>query len=137
MNKLTAHLVLAALDIAALAACYYVVSEWSRINQMISDASESITMQSHLGFYTLLIMIPIIHLSTLIKWQDSAKKWGNRMLIALFLLFITGAYTLGSHLEDKLLSSGYHYCAEQSKTMTFSEFRTFLKDNKKCLEEIT
>lgn len=134
MNKLTAHLVLAALDIAALAACYYVVTEWSSINQLITDGSESITMQSHLSFYALLIMVPIIHIMTLFKWQESTKKWSNRLLVALFLLFITGAYTLDSHLENSLLSAGYHYCTEQSETMTFSEFRTYIKDNKKCLE---
>lgn len=134
MKKVTARLVLAVLDIAALAACYYVVTELSRINQLTSDGPDSVTMQSHLGFYVLLIMMPIIHLSTLFKWRASANKWGNRLLITLFLLLIIGAYTLDSQLQDKLLSAGYHYCAEQSETMTFSEFRTYLKDNEKCLE---
>lgn len=134
MNKVTAHLVFAALDIAALAACVYVFTEWRGIDRLISASSDSISVQSHLGFYALMIMVPVTHILALLKWQAPVKKWVSRFLVALFLLLIVGAFNLGSYIEDKLLTAGYHYCAEQSETMTFSEFRTYLKENIQCSE---
>lgn len=134
MNKVTAHSILAVFDIAALAACYYVFTEWRSIDELISIGSNSVSMQSHLGFYLLSIMVPVVHILTLFKWPESAKKLGNLFLVALFVLLMVGAFTLDSSLEDKLLSAGYHYCTEQSEAMTFSEFKTYVKDTSQCIE---
>lgn len=134
MNKASAHIVLAVFDIAALAACYYVFTEWKSISELISANSNNVSMQSHFGFYALLIMVPTIHIMTAFQWPNYVKKWCNLLLVAQLLLLTASAFSLDLFLEDKLRSAGYHYCPSQSEVMSFSEFKTYFKDNSSCLE---
>ncbi len=134
MNKTSAHIVLAVFDIAALAACYYVFTEWKNIGELISTNSNSVSMQSHFGFYAILIMVPTVHAMSVFRWPDYVKKWCNRLLVAQLLLLTASAFALDLCLEDKLRSAGYHYCPMQSEAMSFSEFKTYRKDNSSCSE---
>lgn len=132
MNKLTAHLIFGLLDVAAVAACYHVFAEWNQITQAIAVNSNQVTFQNHFVFYVLMIILPVIHGLTLFSWQDNAKKWANRGLIAAFLILLGIAFLLDMHMEDRLLTAEYRYCEARSEVMTFSEFKTYVRDDIPC-----
>ncbi|MCK5229230.1 MAG: hypothetical protein KAR13_03130 [Desulfobulbaceae bacterium] len=132
MNKNTAHIIIGILDVAAVAACYYVFTQWQQIDQLINVNSESITVQNYLCLYTLMVAVPVTHVLALFQWQGTAKNWANRLLLSFFLLVLVGALSLDVYLKDKILNAGYHYCANRSAGMTFSEFKTYLRGDKQC-----
>jgi len=134
MNKVTAHAILGVFDIAAIAACLYVFSEWENVNELLDQNTGRLSVQSNLSFYGLMIMVPVTHLLTLFKWQKVIEKWGNRFLVALLLSLVVGAFIMDSYLENKILAAGYQYCASQSEAMTFSEYRTYIKGNNECVK---
>ncbi|MCP4117881.1 MAG: hypothetical protein GY737_21265 [Desulfobacteraceae bacterium] len=132
MNNTTAHIILGFFDVAALGACYYVFTQWNTIDQQIIGSAESITFQNLIGFYTMMIVVPVTHILSLFQWQGTAKKWANRFLIFFFMLMIVGGFTLSLSFKNKLLNAGYRYCASQSERMTLSEFKTYLREDMKC-----
>lgn len=134
MNKTTAHIIVGLADIAAVASCYYAFIEWMSVTQAINTESESISVQSYFGLYILIILVPIIHITSLIQWNSFTTKLINGSLIILFLLMLFGVILLDSHINNKLKNAGFHYCDKQSVMMTFSEFRTYLKENIPCID---
>ncbi|MCP4343367.1 MAG: hypothetical protein GY799_31945 [Desulfobulbaceae bacterium] len=132
MNKVTAHLVIAVLDLAALLACYFVVSEWQSIEKQLALGAEGITFQSYFGVYGLLLIVPLTHIVVLFKWQGAVRKWVNRFLVTVFLVMGGTVFILNSYLENKIITAGYLYCQQQSEMMTFSNFKTYLREDIPC-----
>ncbi|SDU36878.1 hypothetical protein SAMN05216210_3410 [Halopseudomonas salegens] len=134
MNKITAHLVLGLFDVAAVAACVYVFSSWTNIDGQLSQNVDSLSVSSNLNLAGLMVIVPVTHSMALFNWKESIQKWGNRCLIGLFLFLLVGAFIMDSYLESKILAAGYEYCAGQSEKMTFSEYRTYVGENRACLK---
>jgi len=132
MKKSTAHGILFFFDIASILACFYAIREFNEIIDLIAVNAERITFQSYFSFYFLTIFVPIIHGTSLINWNESTKKALNIFLVAVFLITVTGLYSLNLWLETKLTDSNYTYCTFQSNKMTFSEFKTYLKAGIEC-----
>jgi hypothetical protein len=132
MNKLTAHIILGVLDIGALVACFYVFTEWNDIAQQINVAVDRIVVQNLIGLYTMMIVVPVTHVLSLFQWQEIWKRWINRFLMFFFLLVVIGAFSLSYYFENKLLTGGYRYCAKQSEMMTFSKFKTYIREDLTC-----
>ena len=132
MNKVRAHIILCFFDIGAIAACYYVFAKWNNIVQQINVSIESITLQSPIGLYLLIVVVPVIHVLSLFRWKGAAEIWANRFLIFSFLFMLVGAFYLSSCFDNKLVTAGYRYCASQSERMTFSEFKTYVRGDLKC-----
>ena len=132
MNKKTAHWVFGILDVAALFACYYVAIEWNQINKLIAIDSSSISIQQNFQFMLLIILLPVTHAISFLQSLEIVKRRGSVILIILFVFVFVSAFFVGLHLETKLQTSGYSYCAEQSEPMTFSEFRIYLNAGSEC-----
>jgi hypothetical protein len=81
MRKPVAHAILDLLDLAAIGAVYYAISQRDFVlNQMQSQAA-TIEYQSLLGFYFLLLLVPVIHgialVDTWVPFKQSLKKTLN------------------------------------------------------------
>jgi hypothetical protein len=135
MNKATAHAVLGAFDIAAIGACYYVVNQWSTIDGQLTSGVAAVTVQTPLGLLLLLAIVPLVHLTTLLKPSEQTKKWLNGTLVMLFVIFIFMGFVFDNRLASKIEAAGYQYCPQQSDSMTFSEFKTYLKEGEPCSDQ--
>lgn len=51
MNKTTAHIIIGVFDCAALYACFYVFSEWNRIETLIQNSANGIELQNRIGLF--------------------------------------------------------------------------------------
>ncbi len=136
MSKLVAHIILAVADIASIFAVVYVLQTWSGITTVINNDSEQISYQSGFCLFLLLLIVPILHLWSLLeakfKFSASTLKWANRAFIGVFVLFVVFAQSLSWRLDNNLSIAGYHYCAERSESRTFSEFRVYSRAPDSC-----
>lgn len=135
MNKATAHAVLGVFDIAAIGACYHVVNRWFTINDQLTSGVAAVTVQTPLGLLLLMAIVPLVHLTTLLKPSEQAKKWLNIILVALFVVLVFVGFAFDNRLVSKIENTGYQYCPQHSDSMTFSEFKTYLKEGEPCSDQ--
>lgn len=134
MGKLRAHIILSLFDIATLFVLYHLFSEWNRISDSILLSENNIRIQKPLGLYLLLLVIPLIHLTSLINVPKTYNRLANYALSGVFLLIIVFSFYLDVRIESRLINAGYSYCKNKSENMRFSEFKVFLKDRNQCIE---
>jgi apolipoprotein N-acyltransferase len=127
MNRTIAHTIMGAFDFLALAACYHVVSQWSSIHRQINAGVAGITYQSMFGLYALTLIVPVAHASSLVHWKGTAKKWANRILVAVLVATFTGALATEYLMQSAIREAGYHYCEVKSERLTVSIFKTYVK----------
>lgn len=132
MNKTTAHIIIGVFDCAALYACFYVFSEWNRIETLIQNSANGIELQNRVGLFLLLTVIPLIHFTSFIQWGSRARVWLNRIYVAIFILLIATGVLFNIIIDQKIIRSGYQYCPLLSKSMTFSEFKIYTIDQPTC-----
>lgn len=135
MNKTTAHIILAFIDIAALFACYYVYSEYRDISSQLNELVESVMIQKPLGLYAVLLVVPALHTTAYLKIPDNRAQLANRSFIVLFVLLIVSALIFDSWFESIITESGYVYCEGMSESMRTSEFRVYLKQGLECTDQ--
>lgn len=134
MTKTTAHWILAIFDIAAIFACYYVLHEWQSINNLIQARSDSIALQQYFTYLLLMAIVPVTHGIAFLEKYELVKKWGNRLLISLFIIVFLFSLYLGYRLDKKISTAGYNYCNLLSEQMTFTEYKVYLIKGSKCIE---
>jgi glucan phosphoethanolaminetransferase (alkaline phosphatase superfamily) len=137
MNKPIAHIVILFFDLAAMGCCYFVFYEFNFIKEQISASAEVITYQNIFGLYALTIMVPVIHVTALIKWGRAVKKkWGNFFLVSAFVLLLISVFIFNLLVKNMIIESGYRYCPEKSQQMSFSTFKTYIKDTHPCIKSV-
>lgn len=132
MTRKTAHWTLLLFDIAGLLAGYYVFTEWTRINGLLTTQAETISFQNNFSYLSLMLLMPVIHAFTFIESLSFIKKWGNQILIGLLGFWILFAFLFSQNVEEKLSVNHYYYCESMSDQMTFSEFRVYLNRESEC-----
>ena len=132
MNKFTAHTVLGFFDLLALYGSYYVFERWHELSLLITNEVNRVEIQSGIGVYVLLLIIPVTHLSSFIQWSDKSARLVNKCLIATFSLLVIVTIFISIRFTDKIEQAGYFYCEKYSNKMTFSEFRIFTKTEILC-----
>jgi hypothetical protein len=73
MNKTNAHTILATIDITAICACYHVANRWSTIESQLTSGVTEVTVQTPLVLLLLLAVVPVVHLTTLLKPSEQTK----------------------------------------------------------------
>ncbi|WP_020405826.1 hypothetical protein [Hahella ganghwensis] len=138
MSKLHAHLFLLVLDIAALIAAFYTMTTWSDLLNQVINAQPEVSFQSGYTFVLVLLVVPVIHVWAIYEGTKSPsekiKKWANRLLIVFTLFLAVSAILMNIKLTQSLTKYHYFYCEQLSDSMTFSEFRVYLKDSKLCVK---
>jgi hypothetical protein len=132
MTKKSAHYVIAILDILSIVGVWYVVSLYNEIMLLIESGADEVFFQNFFSLILLLIIIPIIHLFSFISWTPKIRIFGNSLLILIFLSLILTSYYLNNTIEKSLKENNYEFCSNLSETMTFSEFKTFIRTDLKC-----
>jgi hypothetical protein len=132
MNKLTAHTVLVLFDLLALYGSYFVFEHWHDLSLLIASQVNRVEIQSGIGVYILLLIIPVTHLSSFIQWSDEAALLVNKGLIATFFLLAIVAIFISIKFTEKIEHTDYFYCEKESDKMTFSEFRVFTRTEILC-----
>lgn len=132
MNKLSAHTTLVIFDLLSVYGAYYIFGEWRDLNTLILNQAKSIELQSWVGIYIILLIIPITHISAIVKWQERYNGIVNRVLIVGFAGFILLAGVISIKFTSKVEESNYFYCEKESTQMTFSELRVFTKTEELC-----
>jgi len=133
MNKLSAHTTLVIFDLLSVYGAYYIFWEWRDLNTLILNQAKSIELQSWVGIYIILLIIPITHISAIVKWQERYNGIVNRVLIVGFAGLILLAGVISIKFTSKVEESNYFYCEKESTQMTFSEFRVFTKTEELCI----
>jgi hypothetical protein len=132
MNKLSAHIVIGIFDLLALYGAYYVYEQWHELSLLIADQVGRVEIQSGLGVYLILLIIPVTHLVSVINWPERVKGLINKALITTLILLGILAYFVSVKFTEKINQADYFYCEKASKDMTFSEFRIFTKTEILC-----
>lgn len=135
MSKTTVHIILFFIDIAAIFACLYVFGEYHDISDQLNSFVDSIVVQRPLGLYFVLIIVPIIHCSGLVRIAKKREKLANNCLITCFALLIISAFVFDSWVESKITNAGYYYCEDMSESMRMSEFKRYLRDDLECVSQ--
>lgn len=138
MNKPVAHSILALFDLAAIGAAYYALSQRELILSLVHSQSATIQYQSLLGFYFLLLLVPVIHGISLVEaWvplKQAIKKVISYGLVSALVAAVVAAVLFSQSIESRLLSSGYHYCPENSEAFTFSTYQSFVRELEQCAD---
>ena len=132
MNKLTAHTVLVLFDLLAIYGSYYVFGHWYDLTLLIENEINRVEIQSGIGVYFMLLIIPITHLTSFIKWPSDVSPWISKGLIVIFSLLIMMSIFISIKFTEKIEHAGYFYCKKDSNRMTLSEFRIFTKVEALC-----
>lgn len=123
-------------DALAILAAYYVFSEWRDIYRLIENGAERISYQNYFSLILLLVFMPIMHLLSFINWQDRLQRYGNGLVIGVFASLVAITFYLNNQIETALAANNYTDCVNLRKTMTFSEFKTYMKSELRCIETV-
>jgi len=128
MDKRRAHVTLLVFDALAFWALYLVIDKWHEVSQDIRYAADSIELQSPFGLFIATLIIPIIHSQCLITVKSKrAEKIRNYAISGLFVLTLLAGFVFDHLINKEVTSAGYQYCASESETLTFSQFRVYVK----------
>jgi hypothetical protein len=137
MRKPVAHAILALFDLAAIGAVYYAISQRDFVLTQMQSQAATIEYQSLLGFYFLLLLVPVIHgialVETWVPFKQSLKKTLNYGLVGVLALTTIGAVIFSRSIESRLLSSGYHYCHAKSEVFTISAYKFYVREREQCV----
>ena len=138
MQKSVAHAILALFDIAALGAAYYAITQRELALSLAESQAATIQYQSVLGFYLLLLLVPLIHGVALFEafkpLQHNIKKVLNYCLVGALALSIAGAVMFTRSIDARLALSGYQYCELKSESLTFSTYKFFVREPEQCAD---
>ncbi len=127
MNKTIAHLIFLAIDIAAIYLAYFVIKTYWQISQDIQAGIDRVSFQWPFGMFLILMIIPVIHLSSIFPKGSGAKSFGDIFLLAGVSSIVLVIALMNINISRNLKSNDYIYNSEDSKWMTFSMFKHYDK----------
>lgn len=139
MRKPVAHSILALFDLAAIGAAYSAISQRDWVITQLQSHAATIEYQSLLGFYFLLLLVPVVHGVALVEawvpFKQALKKILNYGLVGVLALTTLGAVLYSRSIDSRLLSSGYHYCHAKSEVFTISTFKFYVREPEQCVSD--
>lgn len=132
LSKKNAHIVLILFDIAALAAIYWVYHYYCDIYELIEKQGSGIELESSLFYIILLLIMPVIHLLSVVnsigfKKKHVFERYMAWLIGAAAVGLISGRYVIQYKIETDLKNSGYVLCDRFVKGRFQSEIYQFSK----------
>lgn len=127
MNKTIAHLIFLAIDIAAIYLAYYVLKMYWQLTQDIQTGVDRVSYQWPFGLLLILLVIPLIHIISVILQGSSNSSLSNILMIAGSVAIVAVIVILNIKISGNLQSYDYEYNSKDSKWMTFSMFKYYDK----------
>jgi len=120
LSKRSAHLILTLFDIAALSAAYVIYRYCLSIQALLKQQAHTIELESSLLYIILLLIVPVIHFSSVAQSMSSKKNSAiNKLMAGLIgtaaIGLICSKYIIQNKLEDDLEKHGYVSCDSFSK----------------------
>lgn len=134
MTKSFAHGIFLGFDIVAIAVCYYVVTEWFRIATQTAAKQPLIELQSGVGVYLIILLLPLFHITTFVKLKTVYKVYGVGLVIACSLCILAFSFYVNIALVHKLEGFDYKYCKAKSLQMSRSEFKVYVREPSQCVD---
>lgn len=129
MDKRLAHIVLLVFDALSIWALYHVFYTWHEVSQSITSSVNSIELQSPFGIYMVTMVMPIVHSQSLIRIESkSTEKARNYLISSLLFSLLLAGLVFDYLIEKEVTNAGSKYCSSESETLTFSQFKVYVKD---------
>lgn len=130
MNKTIAQLIFVLIDLAAIYMAYRTIKNFFELSDNIKNHVSEINFQWPLGLYLLLLVVPILHLSSFVKLEFIEKSGLKEYFTFIPLIIIVAIIVyFNMSISSKLNNHNYKYDTEKSKRMTFSTFRVYQHKN--------
>ncbi len=119
MNVKTAHVILILFDIAAVAACYWSLSDYLSVKQALHLGSPSVTFESSLLYLPFAMVIPVLHVTSLLRsWEPVKQSVTHISAASVFILIVVVTVfkvQATIEVEDQLEVHQYHACETHQK----------------------
>ncbi len=114
MNVKAAHAVLVLFDFAAVAACYWSLSDYLSVQQALHLGSSSVSFESSLLYLPFAMVIPVLHVTSLLRFWEPVKQSATYVSAAsvFVLIVVVAVFKLQAtnEIENQLKAHQYHAC---------------------------
>ena len=138
MGKKTAHIVLIFGDFLTLFILWIGYNEINGVVTGIAKFSDSVSFNSKVGGFFVIIFMPIIHIYVICEYFFLQKvlpkiaKWVNRSIIILCIVLFASAIFISFYMRVYVIRAGYVHCYELDDQLSFSTYLMYTKNNDVC-----